>query len=151
MKLEAGNATEAQPLLESAVKYAPENAIAHMNLGDCYRLQQRYADAKRELERSLQLDSTLLGAHYALGLMYLNAPDGQNGTRRSFPDLDAKAQVAAAIRELEQYKSMRGVHAPPGTSDDIDDLVARAHDKQNQLNMPSVATPAPATTTKKKP
>ncbi len=143
MKLEAGNATEAQPLLESAVKYAPENAIAHMNLGDCYRLQQRYADAKRELDRALQLDSTLLGAHYALGLMYLNAP--------SYPGMDQKAQVAAAIRELEQYKSMRGVHAPPGTSDDIDDLVARAHDKQNQLNMPSVATPAPATTTKKKP
>ncbi|HEY1958477.1 MAG TPA: tetratricopeptide repeat protein [Polyangiaceae bacterium] len=139
MKLEAGNATEAQPLLESAVKYAPENAIAHMNLGDCYRLQQRYADAKRELDRALSLDSTLLGAHYALGLMYLNAP--------SYPGMDQKAQVAAAIRELEQYKSMRGPHAPPGTSDDIDDLVARAHDKQNQMNMPAVA-PAPAATKK---
>lgn len=142
MKLEAGNATEAQPLLESAVKYAPENAIAHMNLGDCYRLQQRYADAKRELDRSLQLDSTLLGAHYALGLMYLNAPN--------YPGMDAKAQVAAAIRELEQYRSMRGPKAPPGTSDDIDDLIARAHDKQNQMNL-SAAPPAPTTTTRKKP
>lgn len=141
MKLEAGNAAEAQPLLESAVKYAPENAIAHMNLGDCYRLQQRYADAKRELDRSLSLDSTLLGAHYALGLMYLNAP--------SYPGMDQKAQVAAAIRELEQYKSMRGPHAPPGTSDDIDDLVARAHDKQNQMNMPAAAPAATTTKTKK--
>lgn len=74
MKLEAGNAGEAQPLLESAVKYAPQNAIAHMNLGDCYRLQTRYADAKRELDQALSLDSSLLGAHYAMGLMYLNAP-----------------------------------------------------------------------------
>ncbi len=140
MKLEAGNASEAQPLLESAVKYAPQSAIAHMNLGDCYRLQTRYADAKKELDQSLALDSTLLGAHYAMGLMYLNAP--------SFPGMDAKAQVGAAIRELDQYKSMRGAKAPPGTSDDIDDLQARAKDKQNQMNMPAAtataATPAAA-------
>jgi Flp pilus assembly protein TadD len=137
MKLEAGNASEAQPLLEGAVKYAPQNAIAHMNLGDCYRLQQRYADAKRELDQALALDSTLLGAHYAMGLMYLNAP--------SFPGMDAKAQMAAAIRELDQYKSMRGAKAPPGTSDDIDDLQARAKDKLNNLNMPA-ATATPAAT-----
>jgi tetratricopeptide (TPR) repeat protein len=144
MKLEAGNAAEAHPLLETAVKYAPENAIAHMNLGDCLRLEQRYADAKGELEKSLRLDSTLLGAHYALGLMYLNAP--------SFPGMDPKSQVAAAIRELEQYKSMRGTKAPPGTSDDIDDLIARAKDKQNTLNMPAAtAAPPPKPKTKKKP
>ncbi len=141
MKLEAGNASEAQPLLESAVKYAPQNAVAHMNLGDCYRLQQRYADAKRELDQSLALDSTLMGAHYAMGLMYLNAPN--------YPGMDAKAQVAAALRELNQYKTMRGPKAPPGTSDDIDDLIARATDKQNQMNMPAAtataATARPAT------
>jgi len=137
MKLEAGNAQEAQPLLESAVKYAPQNAIAHMNLGDCYRLQQRFADAKRELDQSLALDSTLMGAHYAMGLMYLNAP--------SFPGMDAKAQVAAAIRELDQYKTMRGPKATPGTSDDIDDLIARAKDKQNQMNMPAATAAPPAT------
>ncbi len=136
MKLEAGNASEAQPLLESAVKYAPQSAIAHMNLGDCYRLAARWADAKRELDQSLALDSTLLGAHYAMGLMYLNAPN--------YPGMDAKAQVAAALRELNTYKNMRGAKAPPGTSDDIDDLIARATDKQNQMNMPA-ATATPTT------
>jgi len=144
MKLEAGNAAEAHPLLETAVKYDPESAIAHMNLGDCYRLEQRYADAKRELDRALQLDSTLLGAHYALGLMYLNAP--------SYPGMDQKAQVNAAINELEQYKSMRGAKAPPGTSDDIDDLIARAKDKLAQMSLSTapVAT-TPSTTHGKKP
>ena len=146
MKLEAGNAAEAQPLLESAVKYAPQNAIAHMNLGDCYRLQQRYADAKRELDQALALDSTLLGAHYAMGLMYLNAPN--------YPGMDAKQQVSAALRELNQYKTMRGPKAPPGTSDDIDDLIARATDKQNQMNMPAATaatTSRPASSGAKKP
>ena len=143
MKLEAGNATEAQPLLESAVKYMPESAIAHMNLGDCYRLQQRYADAKTELDRALQLDSTLLGAHYAMGLMYLNAT--------SYPGMDAKTQVNHAISELEQYKSMRGPKAPPGTSDDIDDLIARAKDKLAQMSMPAATAAPPPTTRGKKP
>ena len=48
MKLEAGNATEATPLLEMGVKFAPTDPIAHLNLGDCYRLAGRTADAKRE-------------------------------------------------------------------------------------------------------
>ncbi len=144
MKLEAGNASEAQPLLETAVKYAPQNAIAHMNLSDCYRLQQRYAEAKAQLDQSLSLDSTLLGAHYAMGLMYLNAP--------SIAGMDAKAQVQAALRELNQYLTMRGPKAPAGTSDDIDDLIARGKDKLNQLNLPAptatvAATTKPATTT----
>jgi hypothetical protein len=40
---------------------------------------------------------------------------------------------------------MRGPKAPPGTSDDIDDLIARATDKQNQMNMPAATATAAAT------
>jgi tetratricopeptide (TPR) repeat protein len=139
MKLEAGNAQEAQPLLESAVKFMPQSAIAHMNLGDCYRLLTRYADAKKEFDTALSHDSTLAGVHYDMGLMYLNAP--------SIPGMSAKDQVAAAVRELKTYLQMRGPKAPAGVSDDIDDLIAHAQDKQNQMNM---ATAAPAATTSAK-
>jgi len=144
MKLEAGNAQEAQPLLESAVKYAPQNALAHMNLGDCYRLLSRWADAKKELDTALSFDSTLASAHYALGLMYRFAP--------SFPGMSAKDQAAAALREFKTYLQMRGPKAAPGVSDDIDDLIAGAQDKVNELNM-AAAAPAPAATgsAKKKP
>ena len=135
MKLEAGNASEAQPLLESAVKYAPQSAIAHMNLGDCYRLASRWVDAKRELDQSLALDSSLMGAHYALGLMYRFAP--------SFPGMDQKGALAAALREFNTYKQMRGLKAPPGVSDDIDDLIAGTQQAINDLNLAT----APATTT----
>jgi tetratricopeptide (TPR) repeat protein len=137
MKLEAGNAQEAQPLLESAVKYAPQNALAHMNLGDCYRLLSRWADAKKELDTALSFDSTLAAAHYALGLMYRFAP--------SFPGMSNKDQANAALREFKTYLQMRGPKAPPGVSDDIDDLIAGAQDKVNELNM--AAQPAPAATT----
>jgi Tfp pilus assembly protein PilF len=136
MKLEAGNATEAQPLLESAVKYAPNNAIAHMNLGDCYRLASRWADAKKELDTSLSLDSTLLGAHYAMGLMYRFAP--------SFPGMDEKGALNAALREFNTYKQMRGLKAAPGVSDDIDDLIAGTNQRLADITM---ATAPTATTT----
>src|ERR1700730_9812011 len=74
MKLEAGNATEAQPPLEKAVRYAPNVAVAHLDLGDCYRLLVRPGDAKSELDKALTMDSTLAGVHYNLGLLYLFSP-----------------------------------------------------------------------------
>ena len=139
MKLEAGNALEAQPLLESAVKFAPQSALAHMNLGDCYRLLTRYADAKKELDTSLSYDSSLAAAHYDMGLMYLFAPN--------FPGMSALDQVAAALRELNTYKTMRGPKPLPGVNDDIDELIAFGTQKQKDLQM-STGTPATPTAAK---
>jgi Tfp pilus assembly protein PilF len=149
MKVEAGNGQEAQPLLESAVKFAPQSALAHLNLGDCYRLLGRVADAKKEFDQALALDSTLAVAHYDMGLMYLYSP--------SIPGMSATDQIAAAIKELQTYKTMRGPKAAPGVQDDIDDLTARAQAKQNELKQsggaggaaapaakPATATPPPA-------
>ncbi len=50
MRLEAGNATEALPCSRARSRFAPNNALAHLNLGDCYRLLGRYADAKKEFD-----------------------------------------------------------------------------------------------------
>ncbi len=137
MRLEAGNATEALSVLESATRFGPNNAIAHLNLGDCYRLLGRYADAKKEFELALSRDSSLMAAHYDLGLMFLTAP--------TIPGYSADSQVSTAIKELEQYRTMRGPKAPPGVQDDIDDLIARAKAKQAELKQtPAAAAAAPA-------
>ncbi|HEX7663476.1 MAG TPA: tetratricopeptide repeat protein, partial [Polyangiaceae bacterium] len=136
MKLEAGNVAEATPLLEAAIRYAPQNALAHLNLGDAYRLGGRPADAKKEFDTALSLDSTQATAHYDLGLMYLFSP--------SIPGLTADNQVATAIKEFETYKSMRGPKAPPGQSDDTDELLARAKAKQAELKNAAAASAAPA-------
>jgi Tfp pilus assembly protein PilF len=135
MKIEAGNGAEAQPLLESAVRFQPQSAQAHLNLGDCYRVLSRPADAKREFDQALALDSTLSAVHYDLGLMYLYAS--------SIPGMSATDQIGSAIKELNTYKTMRGPKAPPGVQDDIDDLIARAQAKQNELKQ-GTGTPAAA-------
>lgn len=137
MKLEAGNASDALPILESATRYAPNSALAHLNLGDAYRLSGRPADAKRELDQALSLDSSLAQAHYDLGLMYLFSTN--------IPGTNADSQVATAIKELQTYKSMRGAKAAPAgpnkdsAGDDVDELISRAIQKQNELKMGTAA------------
>jgi tetratricopeptide (TPR) repeat protein len=128
MKLEAGNATEAQAPLEKAVRYAPNIPIAHLDLGDCYRLLGRPGDAKKEFDTALGMDSTLAGAHYNLGLLYLFST--------SVPGVSsADDQLAKAIKELETYKSMRGAKVPKGQGDDVDELLSTAKRKQNELQI----------------
>jgi Tfp pilus assembly protein PilF len=135
MKLEAGNVTEATPMLESAVRYAPNSALSHLNLGDAYRLGGRIADAKKEFDTALAMDSTLAVAHYDLGLLYLFS--------QSVPGTSASDQISTAIRELNTYKTMRGARGTPGTNDDIDELLSRANAKLAELKA-GVATAAPA-------
>jgi Tfp pilus assembly protein PilF len=135
MKLEAGNVVEATPLLESAVRFAPNSPLAHLNLGDAYRLGGRIADAKKEFDVALSMDSSLAVVHYDLGLLYLFSA--------SVPGTSASDQIATAIRELGTYKTMRGARAIPGSSDDIDELLSRANAKQAELKAGAAAAAAP--------
>ena len=130
MKLQAGNVQEATPLLESAVKFAPTSALAHLNLADAYRLGSRVADAKREFDKALSMDSSLAVAHYDMALLYLFSPN--------IPGTNAGDQIATAIHELETYRSMRSTPRP---GDDVDELLARAQAKQADLKAASAAPP----------
>ena len=42
----SGAAEEALPILDGAVRYDNDNLAGHLNLGDAYRLVQKYGDAK---------------------------------------------------------------------------------------------------------
>ncbi len=139
MKLEAGNATEAQVPLEKAVRYAPNTPTAHLDLGDCYRLLGRSADAKTELDKALSLDSTLAGVHYNLGLLYLFSSKSDVPGTASDDD-----RIAKAIHELETYQSMRGAKAPKGKGDDVTELLNTAKRKQSDLQMSEQAAAAAA-------
>ncbi|WP_235879988.1 tetratricopeptide repeat protein [Polyangium aurulentum] len=136
--LEAGNAQEALPLLEGAIRYDADHVPARLELGDTYRLLGRYADAKRELEWVLARDASLPQVHYNLGLLYLFAP--------SIPGMTAKQQVAEAIRELKRYQELRRKNE----RDDSDELLNRAKLKEGELNAavnaeaPAPAAPLPA-------
>jgi hypothetical protein len=74
------------------------------------------------------MDSTLAGAHYDLGLLYLFS--------QSVPGASGQDdQIAKAIQELETYRSMRGAKTTKGPGDDVDELLSTAKRKQSELQM----------------
>ncbi|XXX73717.1 tetratricopeptide repeat protein [Sorangium sp. So ce134] len=125
--LEAGNAQEALPLLEGAVRFDAEHLAAHLNLGDAYRLLERYADAKREFDWVLARNPNLPQVHYDLGLLYLFAP--------SVPGMTPKQQVAEAIKSLTRFQELRN----KGQRDDSEELLNRAKLKEGELNAAAAA------------
>ncbi len=69
--LESGNAAEAAPHLEWALRFDRDNLLARLNLGDAYRLLGRTNEAKQQLEWVADKDPKLAQARYSLGLLYL--------------------------------------------------------------------------------
>lgn len=132
--LEAGNAEEAQPLLEGALKYNATHLQAHLNLGDAYRILGRVADAKKELDWVLAKDANMPQVHYSLGLLYLFG--------KNLPGMDEKAQLTAAIASLEKFQALRG-QPTKGQSDDSDQLVLRAKVRLEALDAAAKAAAAP--------
>jgi tetratricopeptide (TPR) repeat protein len=133
--LEAGNAQEALPLLEGSVRFDADSTPAHLALGDAYRLLERYADAKRELEWVLVRDPNLAQVHYNLGLLYLFAP--------AVPGVTPRQQIAEAIKELKRFQELRR----KGEPDDSEELLNRAKLKEGEINAASAAAqPAPPPT-----
>jgi Tfp pilus assembly protein PilF len=132
--LESGNAKDAAPLLEGAVRYDNDNVLAHLNLGDAYRLLGKTGDAKRELEWVQKADAQLAQVHYDLGLLYLFSDNVPGSTPAQATDL--------AISELEQYKKMRPRQA--GSNDDTDELITRAKAKKAMLEAGAADTGAAA-------
>ena len=119
--LEAGNAQGALPHLEAAVRYDRRNVLARLNLGDAYRLAERSADARRELEWVAKAAPDRAEVHYNLGLLYLLS--------KSIPGMTPIQATNKAIEHLEAYRE-RGVRGGP---DDTEELITRAKTRKALL------------------
>jgi Tfp pilus assembly protein PilF len=151
--MESGNATDAAPLLEGALRYDSNHLLARLNLGDAYRLLGRAKQSKEQLEWVARKDPTLAEVHYDLGLLFLFSD--------SVPGTSADQAVDRSIAEFEQYKKMKPRTA--GGADDTDELIARAKTKkavkeseraaasQPPPSQPAATKPAPTSATPQKP
>ncbi len=126
--LEAGNAEQALPLLEGALRFDSENLGAHLALGDTYRLLGRYPEAKQRFDYVTTKNASLAAVHYNLGLLYLFAP--------SFPGMTPMQQVDEATKELKKYQDLR----KKGETDDSDELLNRAKLKRGELEAAAAAS-----------
>jgi Tfp pilus assembly protein PilF len=132
--LEAGNAAEARPLLEDALKYDPSNVLVHLNLGDAYRLLGKPKDALDHLAWVSRKDPSMPQAAYNQGLVYLFSA--------SVPGMTDEQAVDHAIESFEHFKKLEP-RAARGAGDDVDELIARARNKKAIMEaMKQTATPA---------
>lgn len=142
--LESGGADEALPILQGAVQFDSENVIAHLNLGDCYRLLGSYAEAKKEFDWVLGRDQSMAQAHYDLGLLYLFAPNctpvgGGTAPNPCFGGLTPMAQVQEATKSLKKFQDLR----QKGENDDSDELLNRAKLKEGEIQAAQQAAAPP--------
>src|SRR5712692_5824927 len=63
--------TQIAALLKKSISLDPSLAEAHLQLGNLYSEQQKYADSIPEYQRALELNSDLADAHYRLGQAYV--------------------------------------------------------------------------------
>ena len=78
MLLDRGQAEEALPHCQEAVRLQPDMAALHHNLGNALRALERYVDARAAYLEALRLDPDLAPAHAHLGLTGPRGP-GQRG------------------------------------------------------------------------
>ncbi len=119
--MEAGNAAGAAPLLEGAIRYDKDNVLAHLNLGDAYRLLGRIGDAQKQLEWVLSKDPSMAQAHYDLGLLYLFS--------ENIPGVTPMQAADKAISEFTQYQKLKP-RGSAGAPDDTEELITRAKTKK---------------------
>lgn len=119
--LESGNAVEAAPHLEWALRYDRDNILARLNLGDAYRLLGKTNEAKQQLEWVIAKDPKLAQAQYSLGLLYLFSD--------SIPAMSTKDAATRAIAAFEEYKRLKP-RSTAGQADDSDELIAAAKSKK---------------------
>ncbi len=119
--LESGNASEATPQLEWALRYDRDNLLARLNLGDSYRLLGKTNEAKQQLEWVADKDPKLPQVRYSLGLLYLFSD--------SIPGIAPKEAAAKAVAAFEEYKRLKP-RSTVGQADDADELIAAAKSKK---------------------
>ena len=82
-----------ESLLKKSVELDPKLAEAHLQLGNLYSDQGRFADAVPEYQRALEINSDLADAHYRLGQAYVHT-----------------GQKDRAQEQLQVYQRLRAEH-----------------------------------------
>jgi tetratricopeptide (TPR) repeat protein len=70
-----GHTAEAIPYFQEALRLNPDHAIALDNLGNAYRQQKRWDDARKVLERAVKVSPQDPEANYSLGMVFAQLDD----------------------------------------------------------------------------
>jgi tetratricopeptide (TPR) repeat protein len=133
---------------EADIAAHPDDAIAHMNLGNAYAELGRNTDAFNQYKLSIQLDPTNARVYHRLGLLYYYVEDYRSAVQcyltavKYKPDFQsAWYELGITYREMEDYKAE--IAAMRKASDlgpfdmmpliEIGDAYCYLHDKPNAV------------------
>jgi tetratricopeptide (TPR) repeat protein len=91
-----------ESLLKKSTELEPNLAEAHLQLGNLYSDQSKYAEAVPEYERALQENADLADAHYRLGQAYVHT--GQKELAQQQLDLYQRLR-AQRLAELDKQRA----------------------------------------------
>jgi len=72
-----GNTAEAIPYFQEALRLSPDHLVALQNLGNAYRQQKDWNEARKALERALRVSPEDPEANYSLGMVFAQTDDGE--------------------------------------------------------------------------
>ena len=99
MLVDAEDFVAAERVLELAIKYAPNSAQAHLDLGNACRGSRQFERAQREYEKAQLLDPKLVDAQFNLAVLYID------GEKAGLPTAE---RLEKAIAYLDKYAAVGG-------------------------------------------
>lgn len=91
------NLQQIEALLKTAIALDPKLADAHLQLGNLYSDQSKYAESVPEYEKALQLSPDLADAHYRLGQAYVRTGDKERAQQQFQVYQQLRAQHLAEV------------------------------------------------------
>lgn len=99
--LEGANYTEALQQFQAVNNLVAGMPEVHIGLGNAYRATKQWTKAKEELDAVLQSVPQSADAHFALGLVFMEAAD-------QYPGLDLLTSLQRSQREFQAYQEIMG-------------------------------------------
>jgi tetratricopeptide (TPR) repeat protein/peroxiredoxin len=95
-----GRTAEAIPYFQEALRLSPNHLIALTNLGNAYRQQKQWEDARRLLERAVAAGPEDAEANYSLGLVFAQLDDSDRAYQYLQNALKARPNYPEALNNL---------------------------------------------------
>jgi len=95
-----GDTAKAVGYFEEALKLDPDHFISLENLGNAYRQQKRFAEARTTLEHALALKPSDPEVNYSLGMVFAQENDADSAYRYLQKALDSRPAYPEALNNL---------------------------------------------------
>ena len=107
-----GRTAEAIPYFQEALRLNPDHLVALDNLGNAYRQQKNWEEARKTLERALKVNPEDPEANYSLGMVFAQLDDSDRAYEYLQKALKSPSRLSGGV---EQSGRPLPAHPAPGS------------------------------------